>query len=54
MLKHTLLVLLVTASLLMAVGAVASAEGEVGGSGGEFGVGPTQLLADGTLESDLA
>jgi hypothetical protein len=54
MLKHTLLVLVVTVSLLVAVGAVASAEGEMSEPRGEIGVGPTQLLADDIVESGVA
>lgn len=55
MLKHTVLVLVVVmVTLLVAVGAVAWAGGKVVGLRGEIGVGPTQLLADGTLDPDLA
>ncbi len=55
MLKHTVFVLVVVmVALLVAVGAGAWAGGKVVGSGGEIGVGPTQLLADGTVEPDLA
>ena len=53
MLKRTALVLAVVAALLMAVGAAAFAGGKVGNPGGDIGVGPTQLLADGTMEPDL-
>jgi hypothetical protein len=55
-LKRTALVLaaLVMVALLVAVGAAALAGGEVGNPGGdEVGVGPTQLLADGTMGPGL-
>jgi hypothetical protein len=54
MLKHTVVILVVTVSLLVAVGAVAFAEGKAGNSEGDVGVGPTQLLADGVLNPDFA
>ena len=54
MLKHALLVLMVAVTLLVAVGAAAWAGGKVGSSVGGIGVGPTQLLADGTVEPELA
>lgn len=54
--KRTALVLAaVVVALLVAVGAAAFAGGEVGNPGGDdVGVGPTQLLADGTMEPGLA
>ena len=40
--------------MLVAVGAVALAEGKAGSSEGDIGVGPTQLLAGGSLNPNLA
>ena len=54
MLKQAVLVLVVTVLLLVAAAGVAVSGGEAGSPGGDIGLGPTQLLADGTLEPDLA
>ncbi len=51
--KRTALVLAVVVSLLVAVRAAAFASGEAGNPGGDIGVGPTELLATGTIEPDL-
>jgi hypothetical protein len=49
------LVLAVVVALLVAVGAAAFAGGKASDPGGDYlGVGPTQLLTDGAIESDLA
>jgi hypothetical protein len=48
------LVLAVVVALLVAVGAATFAADEAGNPGGDIGVGPTELLADGTIEPDLA
>lgn len=52
--KRTALVLAVVVALLVAVGAAAFAGGKADNTGGDVGVGPTRLLADGTMEPDLA
>jgi predicted histidine transporter YuiF (NhaC family) len=54
MLKQAVLVLVVTVLLLVAAAAAAVTGGKAGSPGGDIGLGPTQLLADGTLEPDLA
>ncbi len=54
MLKQAVLVLVVMVLLVLAAAAVAVAGGKAGRPGGDIGLGPTQLLADGILESDLA
>ena len=48
--KRTALVL----AVVVAVGAAAFAGGKADNPGGDVGVGPTRLLADGTMEPDLA
>lgn len=53
-LKRTALVLAVVVALLVPVEAAAFASGKAGNPGGDIGVGPTKLLADGTIEPDLA
>ena len=54
MLKHTVLVLVVMVLLLVAVGAMALVGGKAGGSEGDIGVGPTQLLVNGMVEPNFA
>jgi hypothetical protein len=53
-LKRTVLVLAVVVALLVTVGAAAFVGDKAGNPGGDVGVGPTKLLADGTIEPDLA
>ena len=48
------MVLAVVVALLVTVEAAAFAGGKAGNPGGDLGVGPTKLLADGTIELDLA